>query len=312
MKSHLKNILVPVDFNDSSLIAVKYASDIARRIDGRLFLIYIIETKGLIEEFLQSGNELVKLTEHAKTRLDQLASEISKSENIEVETRVERGKIYRKILDLGEEIQARFIVLGENHPYSEINHSLGSTVFQVTLKSAVPVVIVKGEKTSFGNKFVVPLDLTKQTQRQLIAAIAYGRNYDAEMNLVSAKIANIKMRNSLIQKKLKSANKTLAENGVKSTCRLYEYSSETLPYKRVLEYAEEIKADTILVLTHQEGYTYDNYIGAFAHHIINESPIPVISLTASAVTFKMENFLIPILDPVGFLFKNEKKFRNIE
>ena len=307
MKPHLKNILVPVDFNEPSSIAVKYAVDIARKFEGRVCLLYVIEAKGIIEEFLQSGNELVKLTEHAKIKLERMASEIKSSENIEVETRIERGKIYRKILETGKEIDARFIILGENHPHSEENQTLGTTVFQVTTKSTVPVVTVKGTKTSFGSKFVVPLDLTKQTQKQLIAAIAYGRNYNAEMHLVSAKIANIRMRSSLIQRKLRNARKTLFENGVNGSCKLYEYSSDIPPYKRVLEYAAEIQADAILVLTHQEGYTYDNYIGAFAHHLINESPIPVISLTSNAVTFKMENFLMPILDPVGFLFKNEKK-----
>lgn len=88
--------------------------------------------------------------------------------------------------------------------------------------------------------------------------------------------------------------------------------SSRIAVKCALNIARRIDGRFYLVLTHQEGYTYDNYIGAFTHHIINELPIPVISLTASAVTFKMENFLIPILDPLGFLFKNEKKFSNIE
>jgi hypothetical protein len=129
-------------------------------------------------------------------------------------------------------------------------------------------------------------------------------HYEAKMNLVSVKIADIKMRSSLIQKKLRKAHKTLVDNKVDADYRLYEYSKDITPYKRVLEYTEEIGADIILLLTHSEGFTYDNYIGAFAHHIINESPVPVLSLTSSAASIRVEDFIKPILDPVGYLFKD--------
>lgn len=306
MKPFLKNILVPVDFNESSLNAAVYATDIARKIGGKLHLLYVIETKGIITDFLQSGNEIVKITDQAKSKLAEIAADISANHNVEVETRVERGRIYRKILDVSEDLDARFVILGENHPFSSEDQTLGTTVFQVTLRSRAPVITVKGLQKELGRNFVVPLDLTKETRRQLLAAIAYGINYKAKMNLVSVKIANIRMRTSLIQKKIKKAHKTLMENNVESDYKLYEYSSEIAPYRRVLQHAVEIDADMIMVLTHSEGYTYDNYIGAFAHHIINESSIPVLSLTASAATFNVEDFFKPILDPVGYLFKNER------
>lgn len=307
MKTHLRNILVPVDFNSPSLHALEYAIDIARKFEAKLILLYVIETKGIINDFLQSGNELVQLTQKVNSKLEEIAKKYSGDTGVEIETMVERGKIYKKILEVGDKINARFIILAENHPYSGKDETLGTTVFQVTLRAKEPVITVKGEATVFGTKFVVPLDLTKSTQKQMLAAIAFGVNYGAEMNLVSVKIANLKMRSSLIQKKLRNSAKTLKENNIPTEYKLYEYSSEVLPYKRVIEYAQEIDVDMILLLTHQEGYTYDNYIGAFAHHIINESPIPVVSLTASAASFKMEDFLKPILDPLGYLFTAEMK-----
>ena len=72
---------------------------------------------------------------------------------------------------------------------------------------------------------------------------------------------------------------------------------------RVLEYAEEIEADMIIVMTHQEGFTYNNYIGAFAHHIINLSKVPVLSLTASANNNDIDHYFKTIVDPIGLLKK---------
>ena len=74
-------------------------------------------------------------------------------------------------------------------------------------------------------------------------------------------------------------------------------------YQRVLDYAREIESSMILLMTHKEGYNYDNYIGAFAHHLINQSSVPVLSLTASATDFNFREIVKNVVDPVGMFFK---------
>lgn len=82
--------------------------------------------------------------------------------------------------------------------------------------------------------------------------------------------------------------------------------------KKKLDFSEEIDTDLVLLLTHQEGFTYENYIGAFDHHIINEFSAPVLSITTSATAFKSENFMKPIPGPAGYPFKNERNNRIIK
>lgn len=78
---------------------------------------------------------------------------------------------------------------------------------------------------------------------------------------------------------------------------------------RVLEYAEEGESDMIIVMTHHEGFTYDNYIGAFAHHIINLSKAPVLSLTASATINDIDHYYKTIIDPIGLFRKKLTWFK---
>jgi nucleotide-binding universal stress UspA family protein len=215
---------------------------------------------------------------------------------------VERGKPYVKILEVAEEIDARFIVLGENHQGKDMKKDLGSTVYHVTLKSPIPVITVKGEAKEFGKKILVPLDLTRETGRQLFSALAYGKNYGASISLVSTLIGGIQRVQSRIYKKLGDAKQTLEKNGLECDIKLFE-RSEVPPFVRVLEYAKEIDASMILVMTHQEGYTYDNYIGAFAHHIINHSEVPVLSLTSSATSLNFKQLFRGVVDPIGMLLR---------
>ena len=76
--------------------------------------------------------------------------------------------------------------------------------------------------------------------------------------------------------------------------------------KKNLEYAEGVDAGMILLMTHQEGYTYDNYIGAFAHHIMNLSKISILSITSVSKNLDFEPFFKELIDPLGVLVKKSK------
>jgi nucleotide-binding universal stress UspA family protein len=302
MKKDLQNILVPVDFNESSLKAAKYAYYIAKKIKAKIVLLNVMEISGVLLDLFSSGDELVKLSDKIKDNLQTMIDELKEEgQEINISSKIERGKPYQKILDVAEEIDARMIILGENHQGELKTKNLGSTVYHVTLKSPIPVITYKGTHDKVVDKIVVPLDLTKQTKKQILSAMTYGLNYDSKIYFVSALIGGIKFKESRIYKKLNQAKKTLEQNGVDSEIKLFE-RSEIAPYQKVLDFAKEIKADMILVMTHQEGYTFDNYIGAFAHHIINESDVSVVSLTSSATSTDYKSLLAPIVDPFA-IFK---------
>jgi hypothetical protein len=118
-------------------------------------------------------------------------------------------------------------------------------------------------------------------------------------------VGGIAKKQSRIYKKLKDAKDTLEMNGVECEMKLFD-RSDTPPFRKVLEYAKEVDAGMILLMTHQEGYTYDNYIGAFAHHIMNLSKISVLSITSLSNSFNLSLFFKTIIDPMG-VFTQKKK-----
>ena len=303
MKKELKNILVPIDFMPASYRAAEYAVRLAKRLNSEVHLLNVFETPGMLSKFFESGDLIVKVTNESKEKLVELTQALADKEpGVKITNRVERGKSYERILRVAKEIDARMIVMGENHEGDDMEQDLGSTVYHVTLKSPVPVLTMKGYVQEFGKSIVVPLDLTKETRKQLFSALVYGLNYGARIHLVSTLIAGIYMRKSLIFKKMQEVKKTLEENGVDCEVKIFE-KSEDAPYVKVLEYADKIDAGMILVMTHQEGYKWDNYIGAFAHHIINHSKVPVLSLTSSATNFEFRDLMKTVVDPVGMFSK---------
>ncbi|MBN1117945.1 MAG: universal stress protein [Bacteroidales bacterium] len=303
MEKQLKIILVPVDFKEPSIRAFKYAVNLSKKLHSKVLLLHIIQTPGILADFFKGKEEMVQLTNSAKDRLtrllDLLDDETLKND---VSTRVVLGKPYQKIIEVAKEVHARMVILGENHQSNDINQEIGSTVYHVTLKSPSPVLTFKGNVENMNSSIVVPIDLTREMRQQLFSALSYGLNYNSKIHLVSSLIGGIKMRESRIYKKLKRAKQTLTENGVECTLKLFP-RSDVPPFRKVIEYAEEINAGMILIMTHEEGYTYDNYIGAFAHHIINKSSIPVLSLTSTATNIDFEGVFKGFIDPAGIMLK---------
>jgi nucleotide-binding universal stress UspA family protein len=300
MEKEIENILVPVDFNESSIKAARYAYQIAKKTHAKIILLNVIEITGILLDFFSSADQLVKITEKAKDNLHAIIQDLKeKDQLVEITSRVERGKPYQKILEVADKIEATLIIIGENHTGDQKTKDLGSTVYHVTLKSTAPVITYKGSHDEAIDRIVVPLDLTKQSKKQILSAIAYGQNYKSKIYLVSALIGGVKLKESRIYKKLKKAKRTLEKNNVDCEIQLFK-RSDVAPYQRVLDFAHEINADMILVMTHQEGYTYDNYIGAFAHHIINESDVSVLSLTSCSID--SQTLLRTMVDPFA-IFK---------
>ena len=299
MKIKKNIILVPVDFQEPSVKAVHYACKMAEKFNSGLALLYVIDTPGLLSQFFSSSEDLVKITDNAKEKLFEISESLKKEGvNIDVSTRVERGKPYQKILEVAKDIKAFMIILGENHQCGDADDELGTTVYHVTLKSKIPVLTFKGDAIILKDRIVVPLDLTKKTDDQLSCALYYGLTQKAKIFLVSALVGGIEKKESRIYSKMKDARKFLKKNGLDCEMKLFD-RSDTPPFMRVLEYAEEVDAGMILIMTHQEGYTYDNYIGAFAHHILNLSKVSVLTMTSLSNNMDFEPFFKALVDPIG-------------
>jgi nucleotide-binding universal stress UspA family protein len=299
MSVNKRKILIPVDFKLPSEKALHYAGYVARKMHSDLVLLHILDTPGLLAQFFSSTEHLVKITDEAKEKLLGLAEFVKKdAPGVVTYTRVEMGKPYRKILEVADELKAQMIILGENHQGGDPEDELGTTVYHVTLKAKVPVLTYKGDTSKMKDNIIVPLDLTKQTREQLSAALFYGKEYGATIHLVSALVGGISKKESRIYKKLGDARETFEMNGLECKMKLFDRSEEP-PFMKVLEYVEEVDGGIIFVMTHQEGYTHDNYIGAFAHHIMNLSKVPVLSLTSLSDKLDYSPVFKTLIDPIG-------------
>ena len=293
MEKREHKIIVAYDFQELSNAALKYAYDLARFVNSGIMLVLVLNDDLLTmsDVFRNEHSDKLKkkitdvMQKEIAERLQKVANIASAESGVVVDFSIETGKIYEPILKLAKDNKARFILMGRTAKEST-KGELGSTAMRVIEQAPCPVITLPSVNCGFVLKnIVLPIDLTKQTREKVFNAISFGLFFDSTIHLFSVVMGGVPERKSRIFKKMQTMMKTIEENGVRCTEKLYKKSHLPI-HELVLGYAKEINADALMIMTHREIDSSDKYIGAVANHIIKSSTIPVISLTSAAAMHK--------------------------
>ena len=291
MEKH--KIIVGYDFQEVSNIALKQAYSLAQFVSSGILLVLVIndDLLTLSDAFKNEHSDNIKkkitdaMQKEISERLQKVATEASVESGVQVDYRIETGKIYEQLMAIAKENRARFVIVGRTSKTSDYGQ-FGSNAMRVVQEATCPVITIPAVLSELPFKdIVLPIDLTKQTREEVFNAISFGIFFDATIHLVSVIMGGMPARKSRIFKKMQGMKKMIEENGVRCTEKLFKKSHLAI-HEVLLEYAKEIQADSLMIMTHQEISTSDNYIGAVALQIIKESSIPVISLTSAAAMYK--------------------------
>jgi len=139
-----KTILTTTDFSDPALLGVRYAADLAAKLNCKLILAYVVEER-LPALILAASSEPIDAIieshrEHAEKSLSEYAEE--HLSGTEVETVVLHGFPHAAIVELARARTVDLIVLG-THGHGFVGRMLmGSTTERVIHEAPCPVMVV--------------------------------------------------------------------------------------------------------------------------------------------------------------------------
>ncbi|PCJ67375.1 MAG: hypothetical protein COA58_03380 [Bacteroidetes bacterium] len=269
-KDHI--ILVPMDFSDASVSAVYYAVEMAGLFDNEITLLHVLSTSTL-QSIFTSDSEIALLRDNVRNKLEEYKQEIlEKWPNTRVNTMVAEGKPFKVINKVAEENNCDTIVMGTNGA-NGIEQFTGSTTTRVIKSSTIPVIAVKEKQISPKfDKIVLPIDLTKTSRQKIDWAVKLGKKYNSTVHIIMELD-----KDELIERKIKAnllqAEGIFEKNGVKFESHLLD----DLKYpdhlgKDTIQYAEEIDADLIMIMTKSETAKLSNlFVGSYAEQVVNSS-----------------------------------------
>ena len=273
-------ILVPIDFSEQSLIALEQSYNLAKRFHAEITLLHVIEDQGKIAK-LFSPKQHEDLRRTIQHDLDKLADEAAQKSKLVVNSLVGRGSVYEQINEVAELTNSTMIVMGTNGDSTLKKRFIGSNALRVVRESNIPVISIRGKQHRKGiENIVLPLDLSKETREKITMAIHFSKLFnEAIVRVVSVLFTSDEFVVNRLTRQLAQAKAFLEREGVECSAEIVKgVKGEDSLAQNILEYAEKVDGDLIVIMTQQEVDFTKLFIGSSAQEIINNSTIPVLSI----------------------------------
>ncbi len=273
----MKNILVPVDFSKDSINALDHAISIANREKANIRIIHVRKNKNYDTPFIIKGGD----KEYGKTVNDFCSDLVTKYKpkykgHGYFDFIIRIGKIYNVIAEQAEIDQAYLIVMGTHGVSGFEEHWVGSNAYKVVCKAPCPVLTIRsGYKKKKINRIVLPIDARSETRMKVPYIADMASVLKAEVNVVSVRTTE---RSDIVKRLNNYVTQTvdfLEKRGIKVT-------KGDLKGNNIAEitytYAVHQDAGLIAIVSNERGAPLSIPISSTAQHMVNHSPVPVLSI----------------------------------
>ncbi|OQY05322.1 MAG: hypothetical protein B6I20_01500 [Bacteroidetes bacterium 4572_117] len=295
-----KKILVAIDFDEQSLIALRYAKYFAEISKYDLEVMTVIEESSFMSKLFSSDEMLIKINKEAKKNIDEVIGSIP--EGIKIFTRIENGKPHEKIIDVAEEIKPAFIFMGKSELPKYKRPFVGSNSMHVILDSIYPVITIRGNYNfdTYKNnhrEILVPLDFESETAEQITAAIEFAQMFGTSLKILAIQTTGGKGKEMNLLTKLGKVKIVIEKAGVVCDTELIKEEKRSIP-EVISELSVKNKSALVVIMTRQEGRFAEYVLGSNARDIISGLDIPVLSIQPWDTNEESKIFSL-IFDPMN-------------
>jgi nucleotide-binding universal stress UspA family protein len=253
-------ILIPTDFSDQSLNAIKNAFNIGRFTNSKLLLLHTFQ----------------KPEEEQNERLKQLAEQTAKESGLLCTCISKKGNIFDETVKLAKEMNANLIVSG-----CEISARLRTFTGNSTLNNFIKnapcqVLTVRTSEYTPGCKnIVMPFDLSPESREKVPTTIQIAKYFNADIRIVSIFDPNdIKYENKLLPY-LQQVKQFIKSRSVRCTNKSIP---SRYPVESIIDYANRNNSELIVQMNTKTTGFGELIGGTLSQKIIDTSNIPVLTI----------------------------------
>lgn len=271
----MKRILVPTDFSEHAEHALKAAAIIAKKNNGEIFLLHLLELPSQMSDAVTGGGSIPEVMLFIK-KANETLQKIQKQpylDGISVSASVQFEKAFNGVLSFNKKNKIDLIVMG-SHGTSGIEEILiGSNTEKVVRLSDVPVLVIKKDvgELKFKN-FVFASDFSKEIKKPFKKMVEFAEIFDANLYLVM-----ICTPNSF--KTTINAEKTMKEFVEKYDIKNYSLHifNDANIENGITNFAKTIDADLIGMSTHGRTGLSHFFNGSISEDLVNHTTKPIIT-----------------------------------
>jgi nucleotide-binding universal stress UspA family protein len=264
-----KLILVPTNFSTQAEVALKQSVMFAGRYEAEVVLMHVIPSLKKLD-----GNS--DTIDSIQTKLQKLVDLMRDISEVRISTRIDTGKVVSQILIADKELNPEYVFIGtdvSSKPYS-------SMTLKIINEVACPVVVFTGRfDKSKCDKIVLPLDLTKETKQKIEQTVNIAKVYKSEVHIVSATNFENDEQCDKIKMQMNQVKTSFSRLGIDSLTHLLKTKNDIeVMANAINDYADDINADLIVIMTRQETKIQKFFVGSMAIKLIRKSSVPIMCI----------------------------------
>src|SRR6218665_862241 len=165
-----QRILIPVDFSETSFIAIEHAAFTAQLFKAELILLHVVEKHW--ENFNVIAPEIVvemptDLVNSIEKRLQEVAVNIRTKYGVKSTCFTADGNIFTEIIAVAEEQNVDLIMMGTHGTSGIVEFFVGSNTYKVVTEASCPVISVRAHAEKLGyQNIVLTIDDTEHTNKK--------------------------------------------------------------------------------------------------------------------------------------------------
>ena len=299
----VKTILVPTDFSEPSLKAMKYARALAKQFRASLHLINVFdvqfEAPSLAPLYATDDEIQRRLGRRFRAIAGEFAGPIRRGR---CHARI--GRAFEEICEAAQKLHVDLIVTA-TRGYTGLKHMLmGSTAERIVRHSPCPVLVVREKEREFVQSNVakgtrggsalsvrhilVPVDFSEHSRVALRHAIAFAKRFGAKLALLNVIYPQYYATNmdymafdypSLLEETRRTARRefnafvrSIAFEGVPFETHI----EEGHPGQHIVDYASKHGVDLVVNATHGRSGLRHVVLGSTAEHVVRFGKCPVL------------------------------------
>ena len=275
----MKKILVPVDFSQKSEEALKVAAKIARKMDGEIYVLHLLDIPSGEIDIIE-GNQVPKgpmammLFERTHEKFDEFLDK-DYLDNIPVYEEVMTNAPVEGISEFAQKNNIDFIVMGSHGTSGLEEFFVGSNTEKVVRTSKIPVLVIKKPANDFKvEKVVVAGKFLGKNMTEFKKVIEFLKIFNPEIYLLRVNtISNFKSTKEL-EEVFDNFLKKVPEYPDLSPVIYNDYTVQ----EGIFNFAEKVDADIIALATRGRQGIMHFLTDSIAENVVNAAKRNILTI----------------------------------
>jgi nucleotide-binding universal stress UspA family protein len=300
---NVETVIVPLDFSELSLEALRYATVIGKKFGAAIHLVHVSDEEEAALEISSNSHSMRQTAISVESLSDELLGHGKQVGGFwPEECHVRKGQPYQEICTLADEIDASLIVLGTRGHTGLKRILLGSTAERVARFAACPVLVVRPSPSWKRKRFVLqkilaPIDFSRCSMVGAMYAALFAKTFGAKLSLLHVLAGEMPLASG------KASRNSFNKNGAidLENARLDMEAFTQLDFLRDVKPETDICAgdaadeicriagdsvtDLVVISTHGRTGLNRVLLGSVAEHVLRHAECPVLVTPNHSSTF---------------------------